>query len=270
MLQDKKITFVGGGNMAEAMLSGLLGKELIAPEWVTVTDIRPERLADLAERLGVQTSLDNGEAVTAADIVILAVKPQYMRAVGDPLHGQIPEEALLLSILAGTTLASLVSTFGHDLVVRSMPNTPAMVQMGMTMWTQTAAVSEAQHQQAEAVLTSFGEAVFTPQEKYLDMATAINGSGPGYVFLILEAMIDAGVHMGFARDVAEKLVLQTVAGSVAYAQVSESHVAELRNQVTSAGGTTAAGLYTMEKAGLRTALTDGIWAAYRRSVELGE
>ncbi|MCB0036108.1 MAG: pyrroline-5-carboxylate reductase [Anaerolineales bacterium] len=270
MLQDKKLTFIGGGTMAEAMLSGLLTQELIPAAQVTVTDLRADRLTFLEERYGVKTTTDNGAGVKTADIVVLAVKPQYMTAVARPLQGQLPPHTLLISILAGTTLSALISGFQHDVVVRAMPNTPAQIGMGMSMWTQTAAVSEAQKEQAQVVLSSFGKEIFTDQEKYLDMATAINGSGPGYVFLILEAMIDAGVHLGFARDVAETLVMQTVLGSVQYALASDSHLAELRNQVTSAGGTTAAGLYTMEKAGLRTALTDGIWAAYNRSAELGK
>lgn len=256
--------------MAEGMLSGLLQEQMIPAAQVMVTDLREERLAFMQERYGVQTSTDNAAGVQTADIVVLSVKPQALTAVARPLQGQLPKQTLLLSILAGTTNAALTSGFKHDVIVRAMPNTPAQIRMGMSMWTATEAVSAEQKAQAQQILSSFGKEIYTEQEKYLDMATAINGSGPGYVFLILEAMIDAAVHLGFTRDVAETLVMQTVLGSVQYALASDSHLAELRNQVTSAGGTTAAGLYTMEKAGLRTALADGIWAAYQRSVELGK
>lgn len=270
MLADKRITFIGGGVMAEGMLSGLLQENMIPAAQVIVTDLREERLAFLQERYGIQTATDNAAGMQAADIIVLAVKPQVLAAVARPLQGQLPKQALLLSILAGTTIAALTTAFKHDVVVRAMPNTPAQIRMGMSVWTATEAVSEEQKAQARQVLASFGKEIYSEQEKYLDMATAINGSGPGYVFLILEAMVDAAVHVGFTRDVAETLVMQTVLGSVQYALASDYHLAELRNQVTSAGGTTAAGLYTMEKAGLRTALADGIWAAYRRSVELGK
>ena len=151
-----------------------------------------------------------------------------------------------------------------------MPNTPAVVGEGMTVWTSTASVSDEQHEQARMILGSYGVELFVEEEKYLDMSTAINGSGPAYVFLFIESMIDAGVHMGLPRLVAEKLVMRTVFGSTKYAIQSGRHVAELRNQVTSPGGTTAAALAEMEAGGLRSTVANGVWAAYNRSVELGK
>jgi pyrroline-5-carboxylate reductase len=177
----------------------------------------------------------------------------------------------VFSIMAGVTTDSMREALGDDQpIVRTIPNTPAQIGQGMTAWTRTPSVSATQLDTAKLILRAMGEELMVASEKYIDMATAINGSGPAYVFLILEAMIDAGVHLGFTRPEAEKLVLQTVKGSVEYALHSNSHLAQLRNQVTSPGGTTAAGLYELEQGNLRTTLANAIWAAYRRSVELGK
>jgi pyrroline-5-carboxylate reductase len=270
MLVEKKVVFIGSGNMAEGILSGVVGQGLVPASQITMTDIRAERLAELADKYAVQTSQDNATAVSSADIIFLAVKPQMLTAVAGPIGDHIPPQALVISILAGTTLTSLTSSLDHPALIRAMPNTPAQIGQSMTVWCETTAVSAAQSQAAQQLFQSFGEEIQVPKESYLDMATAINGSGPGYVFLILEAMIDTAVQMGFARPVAEKLVLQTFLGSVQYAQESDHHLVELRNRVTSPGGTTAAGLYAMEQNGLRIALTEGVLAAYRRSQELGK
>jgi pyrroline-5-carboxylate reductase len=154
-------------------------------------------------------------------------------------------------------------------VVRAMPNTPGQIGQGITVWTAAPGVQELQHRQAEALLGALGEQIYVEEERFLDMATALSGTGPAYVFLFMEALVDAGVHMGFSRRDAEKLVLQTLRGSVEYALESKLHPAELRNQVTSPGGTTASALYQLEKGGLRTVIARAIWAAYQRSAELG-
>ena len=158
----------------------------------------------------------------------------------------------------------------HAAIVRSMPNTPAQVGEGITVWTATDEVTEQQRERASLILNSFGKEVYVDHEDYLDMATALSGTGPAYVFLMMEAMVDAGVHLGFPRRISEELVIQTFKGSVAYYENSPRHLARLRNQVTSPGGTSAAALYYLEKAGVRTALSRAIWAAYERSVELGK
>jgi pyrroline-5-carboxylate reductase len=186
------------------------------------------------------------------------------------LHGALPTAALALSIVAGATIERLADGLAHTRVVRAMPNTPAQIGQGITVWTATPEVSEGQRKQAQLILGSLGEDIFMDDERYLDMATALSGSGPGYVFMMMEAMIDAGVHLGFSRQIATRLVTQTIRGSVAFAEQSNKHVAELRNQVTSPGGTTAEALYHMEKGGLRTVISRGIWAAYQRSVALGQ
>jgi pyrroline-5-carboxylate reductase len=186
------------------------------------------------------------------------------------LKGAIPPEALVLSIVAGARLIDLTRGLSHAAVVRSMPNTPAQVGEGITVWTATPEASAGQRESARAILGSCGQEVYVENEDYLDMATALSGTGPAYVFLFMEAMVDAGVHLGFPRRIAEALVVQTVRGSVAFYESSPMHLARLRNQVTSPGGTSAAALYYLEKAGFRTALSRAIWAAYERSIQLGQ
>jgi pyrroline-5-carboxylate reductase len=176
----------------------------------------------------------------------------------------------VLSIVAGAPISKISAGLGHELVVRSMPNTPAQIGEGITVWTAAPGVSERQRDAARQILGALGEEIYVEDETYLDMATALSGTGPAYVFLFMEAMVDAGVHLGFPRRIAEQLVAQTVRGSVDYyRRASAEHLARLRNQVTSPGGTSAAALYYLEKAGFRTAISRAIWAAYERSQELG-
>jgi pyrroline-5-carboxylate reductase len=167
-------------------------------------------------------------------------------------------------------MADLAERLGHAAIVRAMPNTPAQIGEGITVWAASDASTEAHKSTARRMLASLGTEVYAEDEDDLDMATAVSGTGPAYVYLFMEAMVDAGVHLGFPRRIAEQLVVQTVRGSVAYYAHSPRHLARLRNQVTSPGGTTAAALYYLEKAGLRTALSRAIWAAYERSVQLGK
>jgi pyrroline-5-carboxylate reductase len=176
----------------------------------------------------------------------------------------------VLSIVAGASLQSLCEGLNHPAVVRSMPNTPAQIGEGITVWTTSPAVSSQQAEIARQILCAMGQEIFVEEENYLDMATALSGSGPAYVFLFMEALIDAGVHMGFPRRTAEQLVTETILGSVSYYQKYGIHPAQLRNEVTSPGGTSAAALYYLEKAGFRTAISRAVWAAYERSQELGK
>jgi pyrroline-5-carboxylate reductase len=208
-------------------------------------------------------------AVQEADIVVMSIKPQMLGAVGATLQGTLSPNALVLSIMAGVSLKTLQSALSHERIVRSMPNTPAQVNMGVTAWIATTAVDAAQREQTALLLGALGEQIQVEKEDFIDMQTGLGGSGPGFVFLIIEAMIDAGVQMGFSRGDAQKIVLQTIAGSAALMKETGKHPAELRNLVTSAGGTTAAGIYELEKGGIRTTLTNAILAAYRRSQELG-
>ena len=269
MFKDKTITFIGTGNMAEAMIRGLLAQKIVTADQIIGADPKAPRRDYLQERYKIRVTDDNREAAEAGQVVILSIKPQDLDRVLPDLRGHLRRQDLLLSIIAGAPIKSLADGTAHAAVVRAMPNTPAQIGQGISVWTKTPEVSDLQHQQAQAILGSFGEEIFMDRERYLDMATALSGTGPAYVFMFMEAMIDAGVHMGFSRDVATQLVRQTIRGSVAYAEQSGKHVAELRNQVTSPGGTTASAMYHLEKGGLRTVLSRGIWAAYERSVALG-
>ncbi len=270
MLTDSTIAFIGSGSMAEAMISGLLGRQMADPARLRASGPREERAQQLRARYGLVALSDNAAAVAGADIVVIAVKPQVLGAVLAELGGRIQPGALVLSIVAGAPIARIAAGLGHEVIVRSMPNTPAQIGQGITVWIAAPGVSERQREEARALLRALGEEVEADHEDQLDMATALSGSGPGYVFLFMEALIDAGVHLGFSRRVSEQLVIQTVLGSVGYYQHSESHVARLRNQVTSPGGTTAEAMYYLEKAGFRTAISRAVWAAYQRSVELGQ
>jgi pyrroline-5-carboxylate reductase len=270
MLRDITIAFIGSGVMAEAMIKGLLDQELLPAEHIIASDIRAERGEQLAERYRVSPTQDNVAAVTDSDIVVLSVKPQFVGEIFDDLGQEVVKpNAMVLSIVAGTTIDRIAKGLNHQAVVRVMPNMPAQVGMGMSVWTATSAISEEQRQQAKTILAALGEEIYVNHEDYLDMATALSGTGPTYVFLVMEALIDAGVHMGFSRHVAEQLVLQTMAGAVEFARASRLHPAELRNMVTSPGGTSAEALYQLEKGGVRTVISKAVWAAYQKSKYLG-
>ncbi len=271
MLVDKKITFIGPGVMAEAMIAGIIHKEVALPENVIASGPRVNRGADLQQHYGITSLTDNIAAVQDADVVVLCVKPQHLKVLLPELHGKICPEAFVLSIIAGATLDKIAQGLGNANIVRSMPNTPAQIGEGITVWTAAEVVSKEQHEMARQILGALGEEIYLEEEYYLDMATALSGTGPAYVFLFMEALVDAGVHLGFPRRIAERLVAQTVRGSVDYYQQHDSpvHLARLRNQVTSPGGTSASALYYLEKAGFRTALSRAVWAAYERSQALG-
>ncbi|NLG27883.1 MAG: pyrroline-5-carboxylate reductase [Chloroflexi bacterium] len=263
------VGFIGGGIMAEAVIKGLLRQQLVPAERIIASDPLEARRAHLAGTLHIRTTASNAEAVNAGQLLVLAVKPQVLRSVMAELGGSIPTDRLVLSIVAGAKLAAIRKHLGAQAIVRVMPNTPAQVGEGVSVWTATPEVNAIQREQARAILAALGPEVYMEGEGYLDMAAAISGSGPAYVFLIIEALIDAGVRMGCARPVAEKLVLQTVRGSAIYAQQSGQHPAVLRNMVTSPGGTTAAALHVLEKGGLRALLSDAAQACYERSQYLG-
>lgn len=268
-LAGKKIAFIGSGVMGEAMIKGMLSRGLTAADSISASDPWKERIDYIAQHYAVHTTASNTEAAHGADIVVLSIKPQSLRKVGEELHSKLAKDALVISIIAGTRINTLRTTLFHDRIVRVMPNTPAQVGKGMSVWIATPQVSAEQRSQTETLLGAFGEQLQVEEEHFLDMATGLSGSGPGFIMLMLEAMIDAGVHMGFSRRDATQLVTQTFEGSVALMRATGSHPAELRNQVTSPGGTTAAGLYELEKDALRATLSRAIFAAYSRSQELG-
>lgn len=267
---DKKIAFIGSGVMAEAMIAGLLRQKLAKTANLLAAGPRPERGEELRKKYGIQPFTDNAVAAVQADVVVLSVKPQRLSEVLKGLKGSVASEALVLSIVAGAPISKISRTLRHAAVLRSMPNTPGQIGQGITVWTASEHTTHEQRELARQILSALGEEVFVVDEGYLDMATALSGTGPAYVFLFMEALIDAGVHLGFPRRIAERLVIQTLKGSVAYYEQAGQHPATLRNQVTSPGGTSAEALYYLDKAGFRTALSRSVWAAYQRSLELGK
>ena len=272
MFDNQKIAFIGPGVMAEAMIAGLIRQNVAQPSGLIASGPRLERVKELENRHGIESMTDNAEAARKAQVVVLSVKPQRLDTVLLGMRGAIQPEALVLSIVAGAPISKISGSLDHGSVVRSMPNTPAQIGKGITVWTAAPAVTAQQKEMAQKILAALGDEIFLEEEYYLNMATALSGTGPAYVFLFMEAMVDAGVHLGFPRRVAEQLVEQTVRGSVDFYTHSSDpvHLARLRNQVTSPGGTSAAALYYLEKAGFRTAISRAVWAAYERSRELGK
>ncbi|RME83341.1 MAG: pyrroline-5-carboxylate reductase [Caldilineae bacterium] len=270
MFENQTISFIGAGNMGEAMIKGILIKELVKPEQILAADPREERRRYLEERYGIRTTPDNRACTREADILVLSIKPQVLPKVMAEINLDLDPAALVLSIVAGARLSVITEGLRHAAVVRSMPNTPGQFGVGMTVWTNTPHVSEEQRLQAQQILQALGKEIWVDEEGYLDMATALSGTGPAYVFLFIESLIDAGVHMGFSRHVAEELVLQTIEGSLRVVRELKRHPATLRNMVTSPGGTSAAAIYEMDKGGFRTIISKAVWAAYKRSVELGD
>ncbi|MBC7870169.1 MAG: pyrroline-5-carboxylate reductase [Chitinophagaceae bacterium] len=269
-LENKSVSFIGSGVMAEAMIKGLLSRQLLRADCIFASDPHMQRGAQLVERYGLTFTGDNREAAQAGDVIVLSVKPQVMDKALHDIRGHLRDGSLVLSIAAGVTIKTISQGSGNDCVVRSMPNTPGQIGQGITVWTATDKVSDEQRGLTGDILGALGETLYVQDEHFLDMATALNGTGPAYVFLVMEALIDAGVHLGFSRNDAERLVIQTMRGSVEYALASGLHPAQLRNQVTSPGGTSAAAIYQLEKGGLRTVISKAVWSAYQRSMELGK
>jgi pyrroline-5-carboxylate reductase len=269
-LSKATIATVGSGVMAEAMIAGLLRGQLVEPGQVVASHPRLERREHLAREYGIRTVADNTEAVDGADVILFGIKPQMLARVGREIGPHLRHGQLVLSVLAGATTTALTGILGHDQVVRSMPNTPARLGKGMTVWYATPETTDAQRAQAAALLGALGAQLEVDDEKMVAMATAVSGTGPTYVFLVMEALIDAAVHLGFPRQMAHDLVIETLEGSTLFAKQSGMHPAELRNMVTSPGGTSAAALHELESGRLRTVLSEAVWAAFRRTVELGD
>lgn len=269
-LAERTVATVGSGVMAEAMIAGLLRGALVAPGQVVASHPRTERRDALAATHGIRVVASNVEAVLQADVIILAVKPQMLAKVGREIGPHLREGQLVLSVLAGPTTNALVAVLGHDQVVRAMPNTPARIGAGMTVWYATPATTADQRAQAKALLSALGAELEVEDEKWVAMSTAISGTGPAYVFLVMEALIDAAVHLGFPRHIAHDIVIETLEGSTRFAKQSGDHPAVLRNMVTSPAGTSAAAIHELESGRLRTVLSEAVWAAYRRTVELGD
>ena len=267
-LADSTIATIGSGVMAEAMIAGLLRAKLVDPGHIVASHPRGDRRDELVRSYNVRAVESNLAAVEAADLVVLAIKPQMLRRVGRELAGSLHEGQLVISIIAGASTKALANALRHNQVVRSMPNTPAQLGRGMTVWYATPDVTDGQRDQARLLLGALGQQLQVDDEKLVAMATAVSGTGPTYVFLVMEALIDAAVHLGFPRHIAHDLVIETLEGSTLFAKASGMHPAQLRNMVTSPGGTSAAALHELESGRLRTVLSEAVWAAYRRTEEL--
>jgi pyrroline-5-carboxylate reductase len=267
--REMRVGIVGAGVMAEAMIAGLLADRAVAADSVVASHPRRERREALQARYAIRSVSRNRDATVDAEIVVVAVKPQMLGRVMRDIGPALQPDQVVLSIVAGATLGALASGLAHPAVVRAMPNTPAQIRRGITVWAAAGACTARQRDLARAVLRALGEEREVDDEEFVAMATALSGTGPTYLFAVMEALIDAGVHLGFPRELAHDLVVATLIGSAEYAKHSDLHPAQLRNLVTSPGGTSAAAIYELEKGRIRTVLSDAVWAAYRRTLELG-
>jgi len=265
-----KISFIGGGNMATALIAGLAGK-LVQANDIHVVDPNPDALEKLQTQYGVTTSPEIGAAVGASDVIVLAVKPQQMRDVAVHLQSQLDGRPLLLSIAAGIRGADLsrwLNSYGA--IVRTMPNTPALIGKGVTGLVAMAGVSQAQKEAADSILRAVGKTVWLDEEDLIDPVTAVSGSGPAYVFYFLEAMQQAAIEMGLSAEQGRELAIATFTGAAQLAAQSEEPAEVLRQRVTSKGGTTHAAITSMEAAGVKEAIVAAMKAAAARGRALGE
>jgi pyrroline-5-carboxylate reductase len=270
-LIDKKLCFLGSGNMGEALVSGLVQSGSAKPENIICTDVREERLEELRGRYGVRTMSSNVEAAAESEVVIYAVKPQLMAEVLKETADQLDMSKVIISIAAGVPLRAIEALLHKELrLIRVMPNIAASVKESAT------ALSAGKHARKEdvdlamAIFNSVGKAVFLRENYLMDAITGLSGSGPAYIFIIVDALADAGVKMGLSRKDAQFLAAQTVLGAAKMLMETHEHPSQLKDRVTSPGGTAIAGIHTLEKGGLRTTLIDAVEAATHRSKELGE
>ncbi|NRR33656.1 pyrroline-5-carboxylate reductase [Oxalobacteraceae bacterium] len=270
---ELKIAFIGGGNMAAALIAGLAGK-LTAGANIHVVDPNPAALEQLRARYGVSSAPAADAAVAACDVIVLAVKPQSMREVAAqllPLLAGAAGKPLMLSIAAGIRAADLARWLGgYEAIVRCMPNTPALIGLGITGMVASAGVSAAQKASADAILQAVGATVWLDNEALIDPVTAVSGSGPAYVFYFIEAMQQAALEMGLSAEQGTQLALATFVGAAQLATQSSEPVSLLRERVTSKGGTTYAALTSMENSGVKAAIVQAMKAAAERGRELGE
>ncbi len=274
-LKVLRLAFIGCGVMGESMVAGLLRNNLVDPKNIAASHPREARRRELSEKLGISVFESNTDAARSAvgsenSAVVICVKPQRLEHVLADLDGVLHLDQLVLSIVAGATIEHLADKLGTAKIVRAMPNTPSQIGAGITAWTCTGAVIETERDHVRAILAALGKQLFVETENMIDMATSLSATGPTYIFMVMEALTDAGVHLGFSRDMAKELVQETMLGSVRFAIESHKHPAELRNMVTSPGGTSAEAIYQMEKGSLRTVLSKAVYAAYKRAVDLGK
>jgi pyrroline-5-carboxylate reductase len=264
-----KIAFIGGGNMGEAIIGALLSKKLAKPQDITVSDVSEARLDVLEKKYSVKTTVSNKEAVQGKDVFVLSVKPQQMNEVLASLKDTVKPNQLAISIAAGVKISTINKGLGQNNIVRSMPNTPVQIGLGMTGWTATPEVTGEQKEMARNILGTMGKEIYFDKEDALDMVTAVSGSGPAYFYLFAEALIDAATEIGLSRADAEVLVKQTMLGAAQLVTRSDKAPAELRRNVTSKGGTTEQAIKVFEESGLARIAGEAVQAAYRRAKELG-
>ena len=264
-----KIAFIGVGNMGEAMLSAALDQRLNSPGDISISDVNEARRQYLEQKYGVAVTSDNRLAAGRGEVVVLAIKPQNLDEVMTELGGQLKPTQLVLSIIAGARIDALQRGLNHNRIIRAMPNTPSQIGQGITVWTATAEVTEQQRGWASSFLGAMGKEIYVDDEEYINMATAISGSGPAYCFLFVEVLVEAAVHIGLPYDMALELVLETMLGSARLIQESGKEPSELRRMVTSPGGTTAAALQQLEQGGFANLIKQAVSAAYAKARELG-
>ncbi|MGD8520501.1 MAG: pyrroline-5-carboxylate reductase [Desulfobacterales bacterium] len=271
MLNDKKIAILGSGNMGEALISGLIVSESSEPKNIICTDIRKEKLDEIRREYGVRTTTDNVEAVVESDIIVYAVKPQIIAAVLKETAEKLDMSKLVISIAAGVPMAAIETCLDKDLrLIRVMPNIAASVKEAASAIAAGAHATQEDIDLALAIFNSIGKSIFLKENYLMDAITGLSGSGPAYIFLIVDALADAGVKMGLARQEALFLATQTVLGAAKLLLETQEHPGQLKDKVTSPGGTAIAGLATLEEGGLRTTLIHAVEAATNRSKELGE
>jgi pyrroline-5-carboxylate reductase len=271
MLMDKKICILGTGNMGQALVSGLVGSGSSKPQDIVCTDVREVKLKAIEKQYGVQISTSNLEAVSQADIIIYAVKPQIMATVLNETSEKLDMSKLIISIAAGVPMEAIESCLNKELrLIRVMPNIAAAVKEAATAIAAGRHASKEDVQLAMEIFDSIGKSVFIQENYLMDAITGLSGSGPAYIFLIVEAMADAGVKVGLSRQEALFLSAQTVLGAAKMLIETQEHPGQLRDRVTSPGGTAIAGLATLEEGGLRTTLIHAVEVATNRSRELGK
>lgn len=268
-MENQRIAFVGSGVMAEVMINGLLTRQVVAPERIWASGPREERAGQLRERYGVRATTENLEAVENADILVLAVKPQSLAKVLRQIRGAIRHEHLVMSIIAGARMATIGSALDHPAIVRCMPNLPCQIHRGMTIWTATPEVSAGVRENVRRILQTMGKEIYVPDERDVDRATAVNGTGPAIIAHFVKSLEDAANFIGESRDLARQSVIQTILGTAEMILASRQHVGELIDGVTSPGGTTSRAMHILHQGRFSAILTDAIDAAYKRSLELG-
>jgi pyrroline-5-carboxylate reductase len=264
-----KIAFIGGGNMGEAMLSAIINKRIASEENITVSDISESRRHFLEEKYSILTTLSNQLAVSGAVAIVLAVKPQVLDTVMSELKNKIKPSQLVVSIVAGKSIRVLREGLGHDRIVRSIPNTPSQIGEGVTVWTDTAEVTTLQKKRAAKLLGAMGIQMYVEDERFIDMATAVSGSGPAYLFYFVEAFVEAAVNIGWDQNAAKEMVLNTILGSAHLIKQSGREPAELRRMVTSPGGTTAEAVRIFDEGKLKDLISDAVKVAYIKARSLG-